>query len=217
MIYQVNKPLYLANRHSTRKKNVNQGGTSSAKTYTLEQVLFDLAIEDPGCVITVAGQDIPNLKKGAIRDSQKIVASSPRIQACLKDYRRTGGYNKSDRIYEFSNGSIMEFNSYDNEQDAKSGKRDYLFINEANGIPWEVYFQLSIRTKKREFLDYNPTSKFWVHEKLIGNDDVALFISDHRHNRFLTPEQHAEIESIPDKKLWKVYARGMTGKIHGLI
>ncbi len=111
----------------------------------------------------------------------------------------------------------MEFNSYDNEQDAKSGKRDYLFVNEANGIPWEVYFQLSIRTRKKEFIDYNPTAKFWVHEKLIGNDDVALFISDHRHNRFLTPEQHAEIENIPDKELRKVYARGMTGLIKGLI
>ena len=214
---QVNASLYNANRYSQKKKNTNQGGTSSAKTYTLMQVLFDLGIHDPGSVITVAGQDIPNLKKGAIRDSQKIVASSPIIQASLKDYGRTGGYNKTDRIYEFNNGSILEFNSYDNEQDAKSGKRDYLFANEANGIPYEVYFQLSIRTRKKEFLDYNPTSKFWVHEKLIGNDDVALFISDHRHNRFLTAEQHAEIESIPDKELWKVYARGMTGQIKGLI
>lgn len=217
MAYQVCEPLYSLNYNSKRKKNVNQGGTSSAKTYTILQILFELAIQDKGCVITVAGQDIPNLKKGAIRDSKKIVASSTRIQSHLKNYFRTGGYNKSERVYEFWNGSIIEFNSYDNEQDAKSGKRDYLFVNEANGISKEIYFQLSIRTKKKEFLDYNPTAKFWVHEQLIGNPDVQLFISDHRHNPFLSKEQHDEIESIPDRELWKVYARGMTGMIKGLI
>lgn len=203
--------LFSVNYNSRKKKNVNQGGTSSGKTFALLQVLFVLALKDPGCVITVAGQDIPNLKKGAIRDAQKIVASSKRLQYEVEDY------NKTDRIYTFKNGSVIEFNSYSDEQDAKSGKRDYLFVNEANGISYEVYFQLSIRTYKKEFIDYNPTAKFWVHEKLIGNDDVALFISDHRHNPFLPKEVHEEIESIPDKELWKVYARGLTGMIKGLI
>lgn len=210
-MYQVSEPLYSLNRNSRKKKNVNQGGTSSAKTYTILQVLFDIAMEEQGVVITIAGQDIPNLKAGAIRDSKTIVNSSIAIQQAIESY------NKSDRIYEFKNGSIMEFNSYDDEQDAKSGKRDYLFVNEANGIPYEVYFQLSIRTRKREYIDYNPTAKFWVHERLIGSDDVNLFISDHRHNQFLSKEQHEEIESIPDEELWKVYARGLTGQIRGLI
>ena len=215
--FQVCEPLYTLNYATKKKKNVNQGGTSSAKTYTILQVLFMLAVQDDGCVITVAGQDVPNLKKGAIRDSAKIVASSPYLQKQLYDYKNTGGYNKTERIYEFRNGSIIEYNSYDNEQDARSGKRDYLFINEANGVTYEVYFQLSIRTRKREYLDYNPSHKFWVHERLLGQDNVNLFITDHRHNRFLLPEQHAEIESIDDRELWKVYARGLTGQIHGLI
>lgn len=215
--FQVCEPLYSLNKESKKKKNVNQGGTSSAKTYTILQVLFMIACEQSGMVITVVGQDVPNLKKGAIRDSAKIVSTSSYIQNHLYDYKNTKGYNKTDRIYEFKNGSIIEFNSYDNEQDARSGKRDYLFVNEANGISYEIYFQLSIRTRVREFLDYNPTAKFWVHEKLIGQPNVNLFISDHRHNSFLSPEQHAEIETIDDPEYWRVYARGMTGAIHGLI
>jgi phage terminase large subunit len=203
--------LFECNYYSDKKVNVNQGGTGSGKTYSILQVLFVTALKDPGCVITVAGQDIPNLKKGALRDASKIVASSTALQ------HQIASFNKSDRIYEFKNGSIMEFNSYDDEQDAKSGKRDYLFVNEANGIDYDVYFQLSIRTYKKEYLDYNPTAKFWVHEKLIGNDNVALFISDHRHNPFLPKEQHDDIETIADEELWKVYARGLTGKIKGLI
>lgn len=204
-------PLFDANYNCTTKVAVNQGGTSSAKTYTLLQILDTLAIEDPGCIITVVGQDIPNLKKGAIRDAQSIVSSSPVLQSFIKSY------NKSDRIYEFHNGTIIEFTSYSDEQDAKSGKRDYLFVNEANGIDYLIYWQLAIRTRKRIFIDYNPTAKFWVHDKLIGQPNVTLFISDHRHNPFISDELHQEIESIDDKELFKVYARGLTGQVRGLI
>lgn len=218
-MYQVCEPLYTANYEAKEKKVVDQGGTGSAKTYTILQVIHRLLCENPGWVATIVGQDVPNLKKGAIRDSQKIIASSPYLQAKLVNYKQTKGYNKTERIHEYINGSIMEFNSYDNEQDAKSGKREILFINEANGIPWEIYWQLSIRTKYKEFLDYNPAARFWVHEKLIGQQNVKLIISDHRHNRFMEEAQHQEIEDLynTDKELWKVYGRGATGKIEGLI
>lgn len=215
--FQVCEPLFSANFYSKKKVNVNQGGTSSAKTYTIMQVLHLMCVYRPNSVVTVVGQDIPNLKKGAIRDSRKIVESTPFLQAHLKDYNITKGYNKTDRIHEYKNGSIIEFASFDSEQDAKNGKRDFLFLNEANGIPYEIYFQLSIRTNVMEFLDYNPTARFWVHDRLVGKPTVNLFISDHRHNRFLSKQKHDEIENIPDKELWKVYARGLTGQITGLI
>ena len=121
---------------------INQGGTSSGKTYAIEQVLFCLACEAEKQVITVVGQDIPNLKAGALRDAQNIYLSSDALQAAVKSY------NKTDRIFEFYNGTVIEFKSYENSQDAKSGKRDYLFVNEANGIHWEVYNELALRTKK---------------------------------------------------------------------
>lgn len=217
MAFEVCEPLYSRTANCTKKTVVHQGGTSSAKTYTILQHLFYIACTKPNMEITVVGQDVPNLKKGAIRDSAKIAASSSNIQNMLYDYETTKGYNKTDRIYEFKNGSFIEFNSYDSEQDARSGKRDYLFINEANGIPYEIYWQLSIRTRIREFLDYNPSSRFWVHEKLIGQPNTELIISDHRHNRFISQELHQQIESIEDDQYWKVYARGQTGVIHGLI
>jgi phage terminase large subunit len=204
-------PLFEANFNSTAKVNVNQGGTWSGKTYSILEVLIIIALMDKGCIITVVGQDVPNLKKGAIRDMQRILASWPATRSQVMDY------HKSDKLYEFKNGSIIEFTSYDDEQDARSGKRDYLFINEANGITYEIYWQLFIRTSKKVFLDYNPSARFWVHDHLIGKPGVVLFISDHRHNPFLSQEQHDEIEGIPDKELWKVYARGLTGSIKGLI
>jgi phage terminase large subunit len=205
--------IFERNYNSIAEVIVNQGGTSSGKTYSILQVLCLKAIEQPDQVISVVGQDVPNLKSGALRDMQSIVASSTDIQSWIKSY------NASDRIYTFHNGSIMEFKSYQDSQDAKSGKRDYFFLNEANGISFEIYSELAMRTKKKVFIDYNPNARFWVHEKLIGKDGVELIISDHRHNPFLPEIIRKKIEALrsDDEELWKVYARGMTGKIEGLI
>ncbi|WP_426580726.1 PBSX family phage terminase large subunit [Mucilaginibacter sp. R-33] len=205
--------LFKQNYLSTAHVVINQGGTSSGKTFAIEQALFCLACENPKQVITIVGQDIPNLKAGALRDALNIYSSSPVLQAKIKSY------NKSDRIFEFFNSSIIEFKSYDNGQDAKSGKRDYLFINEANGLTWDVYTELALRTKKRIFIDYNPNTGFWVHEHLIGKPGVQLIVSDHRHNPFLGQEVRDKIEALKtvDIELWKVYARGLTGKTTGLI
>lgn len=211
-------PLFNKIRNCDKKIIVLQGGTSSAKTVTALQACTTFAHEERDQVITVAGQDIPNLKKGAIRDFQHYIEPDKEVRRLLD-----GPFNKSDRIYTFKNNSIIEFNSYNDEQDAKSGKRDYLFCNEANGIPFMVFWQLQRRTRKKVIIDYNPTSSFWAHERLLSGQDsefagkVQLFITDHRHNPFLTQEEHDSIESISDPDLFKVYARGMTGKIKGLI
>lgn len=205
--------LFNSNYYSTAHTVINQGGTSSGKTYAIQQVLFCLACEQPKQIITVVGQDGPNLKSGVIRDAKEIYSQSPVLQQMVKSY------NGTERLFEFHNGSIIEYKSYDDAQDAKSGKRDYLFVNEANGIGWDVYTELSLRTKRRVFIDYNPNTGFWVHEKLIGNEGVQFVISDHRHNPFLEQQTRDKIESLKkeDIELWKVYARGLTGKITGLV
>ena len=204
-------PLFVANKEAKERTIVNQGGTSSGKTYSLMQVLFLIGIEEHRSVITVVGQDVPNLKKGAYRDAKTILAGSELLSAWWPDI------NEGERLIKCQNGSLIEFTSYKDAQDAKSGKRDYLFVNEANGISYEVYWQLAIRTRKRIFIDYNPTARFWVHDNILGRDGVKLIISDHRKNHFLTAEEHDRIEHIEDDELWKVYARGLTGMIQGLV
>jgi phage terminase large subunit len=205
--------IYLANYSSTADVNVNQGGTSSGKTYSLLQVLFTKAKEASNQVITIVGQDIPNLKAGALRDAETIYNGSEELKSLIKSY------NKTDRIFHFKNGSLMEFKSYDDQQDAKSGKRDYLFVNEANGIPYVIYEELALRTKNQIYIDYNPNAEFWVHEFVIGKPETCLFISDHRHNPFLPQKIRDKIEALKgkDEELWRVYARGLTGKIEGLV
>jgi phage terminase large subunit len=205
--------LYNANYYAKAHVIVNQGGTNSGKTYSILQALFSIACTRKGQVITVVGQDIPNLKSGALRDALRIYSNSPQIMKTVKSY------NQSERLFEFTTKSLIEFKSYSDAQDSKSGKRDYLFVNEANGIPFEVYTELALRTRKRIFIDYNPNAGFWVHDHIIGKPGVKLVISDHRHNPFVEENTRQKIESLreTDMELWKVYARGLTGKISGLV
>ena len=210
MPFKVIGALFRANTDKDARVYINQGGTSSGKTYTIMQVLIYVAILEAGSITTVVGQDLPNLKVGALRDTKTILAGSDWL----------AGYfdlHESEHYLRCRNGSIIEFKSYKDEQDAKNGKRDYLFVNEANGIPYEIYWQLAIRTRKRIWIDYNPSERFWVHNEIKGRKGVKMIISDHRGNPFLSKEEHERIEVIEDKELWKVYARGLTGKLSGVI
>ena len=212
-------PVFYWNYETDAEVVVNQGGSSSSKTFSILQVLFLKAIETAGTIITVAGQDIPNLKRGAIRDAKTIVSSTPEIA------QHVNSYNGTDKIFNFKNGSIIEFTSYDDWQDAKNGKRDYLFVNEANGVPFEVYHELQMRTRKQVFIDYNPNAAFWVHEKLIpmikdpnATIKVVRFISNYTHNKFLDNTTKKRIEAMRDDPvLWRVYGLGYTGKVKGLV
>ena len=184
--------LYLDTRNCKADVLVHQGGTSSGKTYSILQALCDIAISEANRIITVVGQDIPNLKAGSLRDLENIINSSEELKSLLVSYNRT------DRIFTFNTGSIIEFKSYANAQDAKNGKRDYAFFNEANGIKFEIYNEIALRTKIRVFIDYNPNEAFWVHEYLIGKPNVQLIISDHRHNPFLSDKVRQKIEALKD-------------------
>ncbi len=203
---------------------INQGGTSSGKTVSIMQLLFDIATSTEGQLITIVGESIPNLKKGAYRDAENLCGWYP-------DYMNyITSWNRSDRIITFTSGTKIEFISCETEQSAKNGKRDILFVNEANGIVFPIFWQLAIRTRKKVFIDYNPSAPFWAHDELLdkvihdtdadGNPiqiTSKRIISDHRHNPFLSSLQHSEIENISDPQRHRVYARGLTGNVEGLI
>lgn len=216
-------PVFYANHQSTADIVINQGGTDSGKTIAILQELAMIAcynkapLIDP--IITIVNKSVPDAKKGAYRVFKGIHSGSKYLQSQITDW------NDTDRTIKFRNGWIMEFIGAIDEQSAKQGKRQYLFCNEANGIDWKIFWQYAKRTRIRTFIDYNPSEPFWAHDKLIGttpdgndlNATVQLIISDHRHNPFLSERDHAKTENIKDPELHKVYARGRTGKLIGLI
>lgn len=207
---------------SRRPIIVQSGGTSSGKTYSVLQYLLTVAAYVPKQIITVAGQDIPNLRAGAYRDAQNILYGDEFLMSNL------AFHNRSNRQFLFTNGSVVEFNSYSDAQDAKSGKRNYLFVNEANGVPYEIFEELQVRTSHKTIIDFNPTAAFWAHEKLQGRDDVDWLDTTFRDNPFISDSIRAKIlsyEPTPEniargtanKYRWMVYGMGQVGRLEGLV
>lgn len=198
--------VFWWNFNATERTVINQGGTSSSKTYSILQVLAIKATSEKN-IITVVGQDLPNLKKGAMRDFERIVKSSTILNGYIQQH------NRSENVYLFKNGSIIEFTSYKDEQDARSGKRQYLFLNECNGIGYDVYEALQVRTDKQIYLDYNATAPFWVHEKVIGKPDTIRFISNYTNNQFISEAVKEQIRSYKHSSpyRWRVFGLGLTG------
>lgn len=204
--------LFHANYNATKPIIVNAGGTSSGKSYSILQVLLIRALETKNW-ITVVGETIPSLKRGALKDFQTILSNEEDVNNYAPYIQ---SYNATDRKYTFTNGSVIEFTSFVSPDAAKAGKRDYLFIDEVNNVEHGIFTQLNLRTNKQTFLAYNPSAPFWVMTDLIGREDVQFIRSWHEHNPFIPDRLRAKIEGIEDPELWKVYARGLPGKIEGL-
>lgn len=190
------------------RRIVHQGGQWSGKTVNILGVLATLACDEIDTVTTVTSESFPHLKAGALRDFERFVypAFKPKIK----------NYNKTNHVFTFHKGAILEFKSYENEQSARGAKRNRLFVNEANTFDYLTFFQLDSRSDV-SIIDYNPTAKFWAHDIIMPMAGTETLYSDHRHNPFLSKDRHQEIENIKDPELWRVYARGLTGNIMGVI
>jgi phage terminase large subunit len=200
-----------------KRVRIVQGGTSSSKTFSIIPLLITYAIDNPFTEISIVSESIPHLKRGALKDFQKIML--------MTDNYRDSYFNKSSLKYTFSNNSYIEFFSVDQPDKLRGARRDILFINECNNIDFESYQQLSVRTKKFIYLDYNPTNEFWVHTELKNDIDSDFVVLTYKDNEALDPAIVREIEKAREKaqtssywaNWWNVYGLGQLGSLEGVV
>jgi len=126
-------------------------------------------------------------------------------------------HNKTNNTYQVNN-SVIEFFSVDDHAKLRGARRDILFMNECNNTSYESFNQLEVRTKKRVYLDYNPVSSFWAHEKVITRPDTAFLKTTYLDNDALAPEIIKSIEARKsDVNWWRVYGLGEVGMLEGLV
>lgn len=200
---------------TTKKIVISQGGGRSGKTYSILQLLIIKAMTEKKIIISVVGENMPFVKRGVIRDFRNIM-----IESSLWDDSR---FNKTESVYKFITGSIIEFFSVENYGRALGSARDYLFINECNNIQYETCFQLMARTRKQTYLDFNPVDKFWVHSEIIENKEFegqfefikTTFIGNEMLDESI--KQMMLARAAKDENYKRVYVLGEVGKIEGLI
>ena len=196
---------------------VIQGGTSASKTFSILAILIDKAIKQPNLEISIVSESIPHLRRGANKDFLKIMKDTGRYIP--------SNYNKTLLRYEFTNGSYIEFFSVDDESRLRGARRNILYCNESNNISYDAFLQLQIRTDGEIYLDYNPTSKFWVHTEVIGQPDTDYIVLTYKDNQALSQDIINQLEANRSKALtnsywenWcRVYLDGEIGQVEGTI
>lgn len=186
------------------------GGTSASKTISIIIWLIAYAQQTKGELVSIVSESFPHLKRGAIRDFMNIMTE--------QGYFKDALWNKTDFTYTFETGSKIEFFSVDQPGKVRGPRRDVLFENEANNIPYETHTQLEIRTKKIIFIDFNPVSEFWIYTEVIGKQDCDFITLTYKDNEALDPQIIKTIESRRgNKNWWKVYGEGLLGDAEGRI
>lgn len=200
-----------------KRIKIIQGGTSSGKTFGILPVLISKAAKFEGIEISVVAETIPHLRRGALRDFLKIMKSTNRYN--------DEHFNKSLLRYEFANGSSIEFFSADDSSKLRGARRDILYINECNNVTFDAYNELSIRTKKEIYLDFNPANEFWVHTELKDEPDSDFIILTYKDNEALDASIVEQIERNREKaetsdywrNWWRVYGLGEVGSLEGVV
>lgn len=204
-------------RPLNKRVKVVQGSSSAGKTYGILAILIDRAAKTPNTEISVVSETIPHLRRGAMKDFLKLMNWTLRYNEA--------NWNRTLLTYTFANGSYIEFFSADQETKIRGARRNILYINEANNINFETYHQLSIRTNKEVWIDYNPSAEFWAHTELLQDKDTDFIILTYKDNEALDVAIVKEIEKAREKALtseywanwWRVYGLGELGSLQGVV
>jgi len=214
-----------------KRIKVIPGGTSAGKTFGITPILIDKAIKTPNLEISIVSESVPHLRRGAMKDFLKI----------MKDINRYADarWHGTNLVYTFSNNSYIEFFSADQPEKVRGPRRNILFINEANNLSWQTYYDLSIRTDQEIWIDFNPTNEFWSHTELQDDEDAEWLTLTYKDNEGLPQSLVTEIEkalvkafynpAAPDvfslnniksrywANWWKVYGLGLLGVLEGVV
>jgi phage terminase large subunit len=180
---------------------INEGGSRSSKTYSLCQLVIIYCLQNNHKVVSVIRKTFPALRATVLRDFIEILKE-------LNIYS-VEDHNKSEHIYTFPNGSIVEFFSVDDEQKIRGRKRDIAWCNEANELYFDDFTQLNMRTESKLIFDYNPSeSTSWLYE--LPQEESILIKSTYKDNPFLPQSIRSQIEDLKrtDEALYQIYALG---------
>lgn len=209
---------------------VNQGGTSSGKTYSIIQLLFLLCLNgeimdelqdeshfDNAIQVRVISKELPKLKNDALKIAKRIFSTTFSNMGIVE--------NKSDCKFTFPNGSEMVFLGIDDEEKAKSGKFDYTYISEATAVSYAVFEQLFMRTTVFMFIDYNPSKQFWAHIHLLDKYGDYYAFSKCIRTNYLDNVENLKPKTIngilhkaqKDDNFRRVYLEGKLGRLETLV
>ncbi len=200
MNLEINTTITYSNQeNSPTRTTIHYGGTRSGKSYALLQWCIVKCLEGKEDVVIVR-KTIPSLKRTIVKDMEDIMQSMELWNA--------NDFNITDRIYTFYTGSTISFISTDNPEKLRGLKSSILWLEEAQEIDEESWFQLRIRCTGPIILSLNPTIS--PHHWIRSIEDATQYFTTFRNNPYLEKEVVNSIKALErtNPKAWRVYGLG---------
>jgi phage terminase large subunit len=213
MELQINTSKTFRDIESSRRICILQGGTRSGKSYATLQWILVKALSEPGQIFSVVRKSFPSMRVSIMRDWISILKE---LEIWSEE-----NWSATEHIYSFDNGSMVEFMSIDSSEKRKGSSRDFLFVDEANELSREDWFQLFIRTRKKSIIAYNPSfgTNHFIFNEIQLHPEADLHISTFKDNPYLEKQLIEEIERLKDinPEYYKIYGMGLPGNNVGTI
>lgn len=181
-------------------------------------ILIDYAQSNSNKRIDVVSESFPHLEGGVIEDFKGIMKE--------RNYWKEALWNETKHTYRFETGTTLKFTSFDKIGKAHGPRRDVLYINECNFIPYQVADQLMTRTREVVWLDWNPSTDFWFYDDILGQLPDLDFMGEggnyppltYKDNEALSDRERIKIEAKKNNhNWWRVYGLGLRGQVEGII
>ena len=200
MNLEVNTTVTYGNQNDSPTRVTHHiGGTRSGKTYALLQWCIVQALSGKE-TITIVRKTLPSAKRTVMKDFKDVMLGL--------GIWNENDWNTSDRIYTFYTESVIQFISTDDAEKLRGLKSSILWLEEANEIDEDSYFQLSIRTTGPIILSYNPTISPYHWIRLM--QDCTRYFTTYKNNPYLEKTVVKAIEELQktNPKAWLVYGLG---------
>jgi phage terminase large subunit len=165
---------------------INKGSSRSSKTISLLQIEYLLALKMDNKRLTVWRDTKKDCKDTVGYDMKKVYPSMPSAHLV--------NYNKSDSVYMFPRGSVLEICGTDEPNRLHGYNGDVTWLNEPYSMSKDTFDQLDMRTSELMLIDLNPKENHWS-DDLQKNPRTLVIHSTFKDNPYCPKEQKVKILS----------------------
>lgn len=195
-----------------------EGSAGAGKTIYAAHKTIKYGLENKNARLGVFRQTFPALKATALLE----------IRELLDKYHIPYKENKSDHTITLPNGSVILFRSLDDLKKIRSLNLDFIWIEQAEEISYDVFQELKRRLRgkvgKESYLQMiltltPETPDHWIYEYGHRKKKGRIIHFHYTENPFLPEIYVIEIEQLKedDYELWVKYAEGKWGKLTNII
>jgi phage terminase large subunit len=170
----------------------NEGSSRSSKTYSMIDCYDLYARAYPDKRLTIWRETKKDCKDTVMVDFEK------RLRMTARWVR--SWFNKTESVYQYPNGSRIEFRGTD-EESVYGLTQDAAWFNEPYSISKHTFDQIDQRTSDFVFIDWNPKQDHYI-DNLDTNPRCIKLHSTFMDNPFCPPEMKIKIlsyEPLPDE------------------